>query len=50
MRTNEQKDDSVALLPEDCPVIAGYIDTSAVGESLVNRVIVEKRIKWLVRK
>ena len=35
---------------EDCPIITGDIDTATIGICLLDRMVVEERMKWLVKQ
>lgn len=50
MCSDQQKNNPVVLLPEDCPIIAGDIDTATTGKNPINRVIIKKRVERLVDK
>lgn len=46
MSPDVYKHDAAAVLLEYPAVVAGHVDTSAAGKSLLDRMIVEQRVKW----
>ena len=46
MGADQQEQNLISLLLENCSIIAGHIDTSAAGKFLPDRVVVED---WVMR-